>query len=383
MNGFTRKSSSRHATWYRVLLALSLGGAAACAPAVNIGDLPASSSGATSGGGGSSAGDPPLSGEACGVVTTLASVGTYPGALALAGDSLYLIAYDPVPQGPETGNGTGHIVKVPLAGGAPIELASDQLNPSSIAADATSVYWTTRNAVKSMPVGGGPITVIAAGQNYASGIALDATSVYWGNAKSVMKAPLGGGAATTLFAPGATGVIAVEGVIVDADNVYWSAEVDDGSPSAVGAVMKAPIGGGAPTTLATGLFGMGPVAVDAENVYWTVIATPLADGTQDPGKVQKRRIDGSSGIVTIATQRLPRVVAVDGTAVYWGGGVQDPVTETTSYPTAVSVDSSDGAGPKSILSSVIVGAGLIVCPGGACWTDAATHKVMRFVACAP
>jgi hypothetical protein len=32
-------------------------------------------------------------------------------------------------------------MKVPLAGGAPIELASDQMSPAGIAVDATSVSW--------------------------------------------------------------------------------------------------------------------------------------------------------------------------------------------------------------------------------------------------
>jgi hypothetical protein len=375
------KSSSRLSGWHGVLVALMFGGALGCTPTVNIGDLPQASTGGTSTGGESSTGEPPSSGTACGVISTLASGINYPASMALSGDALFLITYD----SPSNQGSAGQILKVPLAGGAPVVLASGQLYPNGIAANATSVYWTSGDAVKSMPVGGGPVTVIATGQDGAASVVLDATSVYWGNSRDgrVMKAPLGGGAATTLFAPGATGVTSIQHVTVDAESVYWSADVDIGAPSVVGAVMKAPIDGGAPTTLATGLFIVGTVAVDAENVYWTDIATPLADGTQDPGKVQKQRIDGSSGTVTIATPLLPRVVAVDATTVYWGGGEQDPADKHFSYPTDVSMDSSSGTGPKTILSSVIVGAGLVACPGGACWTDAATGKVMRFVACAP
>ena len=49
-------------------------------------------------------------------------------------------------------------------------------------------------------------------------------------------------------------------VAVDSSNVYW---IDYGS----GSVMKGPIGGGTPTTLATGL-SPGAIAVDSTTVYW-------------------------------------------------------------------------------------------------------------------
>ena len=38
----------------------------------------------------------------------------------------------------------GRIVKVPIAGGAPVTLANGQSAPTDIAVDATNVYWTNQ-----------------------------------------------------------------------------------------------------------------------------------------------------------------------------------------------------------------------------------------------
>jgi hypothetical protein len=75
---------------------------------------------------------------------------------------------------------------------------------------------------------------------------------------NVVKAPVSGGAATTLArAQGSPRSIAV-----DATSVYWTDNLS-------GTVMTVRICGGAPVTLASGQDGPTFIAVDATSVYWT------------------------------------------------------------------------------------------------------------------
>jgi hypothetical protein len=145
------------------------------------------------------------------------------------------------------------------------------------------------------------------------GIAVDATSVYWTNACDpngpVMKAPLDGGTPTTLAESSAPTAIAV-----DATSVYWT--------NLYGGVMKVPLGGGATTTLTDGpSFQMAvSIAVDDTSVYWS----GSESWGPENGMILSVPLDGGAPTTLASGQGVgPSAgdLAVDATSVYWGGSV--------------------------------------------------------------
>lgn len=122
----------------------------------------------------------PLSG---GTATSLATGQI--GAVALAIDS----------RNAYYANGVGGVVaSVPLDGSATFTtLASNEEQIVALAADGSSIYWTTSatsgsvttGAVRKMPIRGGVPATVASNQDVPEGIAFDGTSLYWADAANV------------------------------------------------------------------------------------------------------------------------------------------------------------------------------------------------------
>jgi hypothetical protein len=87
----------------------------------------------------------------------------------------------------------GGIRKVPLAGGSWTPLATQLPSPAvMVAIDATSIYWTDKQAIMKLDKNGGTPIALASGQNNALAIAVDASNVYWSTAVqngSILKTP--------------------------------------------------------------------------------------------------------------------------------------------------------------------------------------------------
>jgi hypothetical protein len=182
----------------------------------------------------------------------------------------------------------GGVVLQPLPSGTTSVLAPT-IDPESITADPTNVYWSDRGTttttnvntgtVTSIPVGGGTPTTLATGQAAPMGIGVDANNVYWVDEylpPSVMKVPIGGGTVTTLVAlndPPAAGLgpvccAGVSNVVSDGTSVYYS--TPNFAAHTGGQVWRVPVGGGTPVLLVNDANGPAlRMALDANNLYWT------------------------------------------------------------------------------------------------------------------
>ena len=259
---------------------------------------------------------------------------------------------------------SGDVKKVPLDGGSPTTLASGQSGALGIAANGTNVYWTDESEKGSFPnytltgtvnkaaTDGSALTTLASGQGNPNSVVVDATNIYWANGGSVMcdcgsimKSALDGSSTTTLV----SGRNLPTSIAVDADSIYWVENVG-------GTVLKIPLRGGLPVTLASVPSALpgnpASLAIDATSVYWTNAGRTMGDGV-----VLKVPIAGGTVTTLASGQCDPAGIAVDETSVYWAnsssnganGSVMKAALDgshlTTlasgqNYPTSLVVDST-------------------------------------------
>jgi hypothetical protein len=151
-------------------------------------------------------------------------------------------------------------------------------------------------------------------------IAIHGTNVYWANQgymipSTIMKVPLAGGTPTTLASYPDYSTYGADGIAVGEGSVYWT--FGD-------TLMQVPIGGGPSTAFWTTMGGVGRVAVDATSVYWAALAREST--------LMKMPLSGGPA-VTLASETLSimRDIAVNATSVYWASTyntMQQPGTIT-------------------------------------------------------
>lgn len=211
--------------------------------------------------------------------------------------------------------GTETLWTVPSDGGAAIMLAQGQANGAFlIAANETGVYWVLPDSpprpggwfiARLVPDAGSPTLLPTSGYSPFAAVA-DSESVYWASIAdgTVMKVPIGGGAPATLAAGQNP-----YGVAVDATNVYWTSGFSDA------AVMRASLDGGLPITLASGLDSPFGIAVGGGTVVWT----------NQSNAVMSVPIDGGAPSTLAPHQgvSISRPVA-DESNVYWLSGLPQP-----------------------------------------------------------
>jgi hypothetical protein len=201
------------------------------------------------------------------------------------------------------------VVRVPIAGGTPITLATDTAPIFGIAVDATNVYYADQNnEIMSVPIDGGTPEMLAKTTNVVFDLKVGSGALYWTYpgtpcdagvcGDGVMAMPLDGGAPTTLASgQGSPGIFAV-----DSTNVYWSANNGESF-----AVMTVPVSGGTPTTLAAGSGDLFGLTWDATSFYWL---------TGD-GRVTTMLRDGGAETTLAVGQYSPRDILVSPTSLFW------------------------------------------------------------------
>jgi Sushi repeat (SCR repeat) len=213
----------------------------------------------------------------------------------------------------------GAIMMVPLNGGTPSNLmqgysfTSSDLAPTSVAVNATNIYWTcgtgtSGGAIYTMsktpaPPDVYPFTSLPTGSlSSPANLSVDASSLLWNaydqNGPIAVKVmPLGSTSPTSI-----TNFVCTSGFAFDATNIYCTQEDSQGT------VSKTPRSGGIKTTLASNLSFPNAIAADSTSVYWAddfasgaIMSVPISGGTT----------------TTLAGASCARSIAVDAASVYW------------------------------------------------------------------
>jgi len=213
----------------------------------------------------------------------------------------------------------GVLEKLALAGQAqPTVVASGFARPRALASDGTNVFVVDsavqgagllpKSTIVRVPVAGGDSVKVATVEGVVSGVALDATNAYWADSLegAVFAAPKTGGMPRALLHDRGL----PRDVVVDGDALVW---VEQRSES----LWTIPVSGGSPRQLVQDFAGFAHLVASARGVWWSNEAAVdgsyrvflLAHGASEPTPVT-RAVDSIDGL------------ASEGARVYWLHGGQ-------------------------------------------------------------
>jgi hypothetical protein len=282
-------------------------------------------------------------------VTIIEDSMTRPRAIAVDPSGIYVITGDGF------GTGSSAVQRISFDGGAPTTLATADAGSEQLAIDSNSAYWVTSGGSSGdgnllrVPLQGGATTSLATVSNgYA--VAVYGSDVfftdYYPTPGSLLTVALDGDGGAPLQTQTSQLLIANDAVAASVAGEFWLAANNDGAGQLnVGQVWMAPPGGGGEgKLLAQGQTAPLQIAVDDTNVYWT----NQGDGMSIHGSVVKVPIAGGAP-VTLATMcditSQPWAIAVADGQVYFT--VQQ---DTTPW----NIESVPAAGGPATLMSVSV-----------------------------
>lgn len=192
--------------------------------------------------------------------------------------------------------------------------------PESIVVDPSFIYWSTlgvrtpegvllmdnlHGAIWRARKDGGEVAKLAGGLYPPESTAIDQTDIYWGSADGIHSVPKLGGPALTLVAfPVVTTSpkdprIGID-IALDDLNVYWS------TTHGIGKVEKS---GAHPAVFQPGQTNIIHLAVDANYVYWTSL--------MDEGSIMRMTKDGAQLVQLLRQQGDPNDIVIDQQYIYW------------------------------------------------------------------
>lgn len=299
----------------------------------------------------------------------------------------------------------GRVMRVPIAGGAAVEIAAAPDAPRRMFVHGNDVIWAEGVPLAQRPigagriarvaVGGGPTTTLAAGLagDTFTPFAVDATSIYAADSDKVVRVPLNGGQPVLLYR-GPDGPNGIVDLAVDGAELFFLEETT---------VRRLSTSGGAAVTVAThaGLHQPFAMLLDATRVYWAdmagVYAAPRAGGPAvalaqnlaavnsiatdglhvyfgegDAGRVARVAVGGGA-VEFVGTaglfSRIP--IAVSDTDVYWRDAAMQRIQRRAKGSGAELTLATDVRMGVSVTDSLIIDG------AGVAWTEVASRRIRR------
>jgi hypothetical protein len=239
-----------------------------------------------------------------GAPRTLARLDSPAWGLAIAGGALFVSTT------------RGAVLRVALAGGPPRVVSEALARPRALASDGHSAFVVDvdaseagllrRSAIVRVSADGGPVSVLARSDGEVDGLAVDAANVYWAD-------PLDGAIRAVPKAGGDVRALASERglpeqLVLSGDALTW---VERRSET----VFTMPTSGGAPRPVAQDFAGFANLLADRRGVWWT--SEGAVDGryrvlTAAPGGGDSQPAGDSAEPID--------ALASDGVHLYWARG---------------------------------------------------------------
>lgn len=213
--------------------------------------------------------------------------------------------------------GIGRIRKAPIQGGSPTTMASGILSTSNLPSVISGqyIYFGDKAAIKKLSLDGGFPEIlysIAINQNdvgFISDIATDDAFLYWteSNYSAVRRMPISGGIVTTLSSSFTS---RVQQIALANGFVYWAEELPSGD-----SIIKMPVAGGPPNTIASNIQGLTGLEVDSNSAYFAEYET---------GDIRKVSVNGGT-VTTLfdgSAFHSPSSITQDQTHIYWSHQTQ-------------------------------------------------------------